>query len=330
MRARSPVRADAAIVAFITQRTVIERCLAHLAQRAARASSRPGAQHARGHVGCTLLPNPGPGAGASTHRSRAGPARAPTAPPAGLHTARPERTAARGTLPRSTAPPRGAIETPSDTSDALLAFSMEEAVRVGAEAKTIRLAELKFRACEGYYSKSAHACTWPCSITQMDPDDQLDGVYEALVHWADVILVATPIRWGSASSLYFKMVERMNCVQNQVTIANRVLMRNKVASFIITGGQDSVQAVAGQMLGFFGEIGCHFPQFPYIAHSRGWTAEDMENNVADVMHSADLRDGAKALAARAIDHAKVLIEHEPGDPKKMTRGGRKAHRLARD
>ena len=40
--------------------------------------------------------------------------------------------------------------------------------------------------CEGYYSKSAHACTWPCSITQMDPNDQLDRVYEALVHWADV------------------------------------------------------------------------------------------------------------------------------------------------
>lgn len=44
MRARSPVRADAAIVAFITQRTVIERSLAHLAQRAARASSRPEAR----------------------------------------------------------------------------------------------------------------------------------------------------------------------------------------------------------------------------------------------------------------------------------------------
>ena len=79
----------------------------------------------------------------------------------------------------------------------------------------------------------------------MDPDDQLDRVYEALVHWADVYLVATPIRWGAASSLYFKMVERMNCIQNQITIANRVLLRNKVAAFIITGGQDNVQAVAG-------------------------------------------------------------------------------------
>jgi nitrite reductase/ring-hydroxylating ferredoxin subunit/multimeric flavodoxin WrbA len=155
------------------------------------------------------------------------------------------------------------------TSDTLLEVAMEHArAELGAETRTIRLAELKFRHCEGYYSKSAHACTWPCSISQMDPGDQLDRVYEAFVHWADVFLVSTPIRWGGASSLYYQMVERMNCIQNQVTIANRVLLRNKTAAFIITGGQDNVQAVAGQMLTFFSELGCHFPQFPFIAHSR--------------------------------------------------------------
>ncbi len=82
----------------------------------------------------------------------------------------------------------------------------------------------------------------------MDSKDQMDQVYEGVVHWADVILVATPIRWGGASSLYYKMIERMNCIQNQETIANRHLLRNKVVSLIITGGQDNVQAVAGQVL----------------------------------------------------------------------------------
>jgi multimeric flavodoxin WrbA/nitrite reductase/ring-hydroxylating ferredoxin subunit len=212
------------------------------------------------------------------------------------------------------------------TSDALLAESMAEAEALGAETRLLRLAELKFRPCEGYYSKAAHACTWPCSITQMDPDDQMERVYDAIVHWADVVLVATPIRWGNASSLYYRMVERMNCVQNQITIANRVLIRNKVAGFIITGGQDNVQAVAGQMLGFFAEIGFHFPQFPFVAHSRGWTAEDMEQNVEVVKHSKELRDGARALATRAIDQAHLLLDHEEA-PHVMERGGRKAHRL---
>src|SRR5262245_22384226 len=79
-----------------------------------------------------------------------------------------------------------------------------------AETRLIRLNDLKFRACEGYYSKAAQACTWPCSITQMDASDELDSVYEAFVHWADAIIVASPIRWGTASSLYFKMAARMH------------------------------------------------------------------------------------------------------------------------
>ena len=160
----------------------------------------------------------------------------------------------------------------------------------------------------------------------MDPDDQMERVYEALVHWADIAVVATPIRWGNAASLYYRMAERLNCVQNQVTIANRVLIRNKVAAFIITGGQDNVQAVAGQMLGFFSELGFSMPQFPYIAHSRGWTAEDMERNVEVVKHSEELRVGARSLVARAIDHAQLLLDHQDA-PHSTERGGRKAHRL---
>ena len=61
------------------------------------------------------------------------------------------------------------------------------------------------------------------------------------------------------------MAERLNCVQNAVTIRNQVLIRNKVAGFIIVGGQDNIQAVAGHLLGFFAELGFIFPQFPYIA-----------------------------------------------------------------
>ena len=180
--------------------------------------------------------------------------------------------------------------------------------------------------CEGYYSKSAHACTWPCSITQMDSDDQLDRIYEALVHWADVIVLSTPIRWGSASSLYYKMAERLNCIQNQITIRNKVLIKNKVASFIITGGQDNVQDVAGHMLGFFAELGFLFPRFPFIAHSRGWSAEDMENNVADVENNNDLKEGAKDLVRRSIEMAGIIIASDL-IKQKIVFSGRKARKI---
>src|SRR2546425_13379462 len=56
--------------------------------------------------------------------------------------------------------------------------------------------------------------------------------------------------------------------------ATLFLIRNKVAVFIITGGQDNIQAVAGAMFTFWAELGFVFPPFPFIAHSRGWDAED--------------------------------------------------------
>lgn len=212
------------------------------------------------------------------------------------------------------------------TSEMLLETALEQARAAGCETQFIRLRELNFRHCEGYYSRSAQACTWPCSITQMDPGDQLDRVYEAFVHWADAIVIATSIRWGAPSSLYQKMVERMNCIQNQETIADRHLLKHKAAAFIITGGQDNIQAVAGQMLGFFAEVGCQFPQFPYIAHSRGWSAEDMENNTRYVEQSKDLHEGARGLTDRTIDMARLLVQGALGEIA-LIPGGRKGNQL---
>jgi nitrite reductase/ring-hydroxylating ferredoxin subunit/multimeric flavodoxin WrbA len=211
-------------------------------------------------------------------------------------------------------------------SDHLLEHALKAGGELGAQTQLIRLNDLSFRPCEGYYSKSAHACTWPCSITQMDAKDEMDRVYEVLVHWADALIISSPIRWGAASSLYFKMAERLNCIQNAITIHNQVLIRNKVAGFIIVGGQDNIQAVAGQMLGFFAELGFIFPQFPYVAHSRGWSREDMECNVEIVKHSVELADGAAMLAKRCLDLAKDLIARDCA-PASIERGGRKAHPL---
>jgi len=219
-------------------------------------------------------------------------------------------------------------ETPRySTSERLLGVALDHASSaLGAETRLLKLNDLTFRNCEGYYSKSAKSCTWPCTITQADTADEMQQVYEALVFWADVIVLATPIRWGNASSLFYKMAERMNCIQNQITINDRVLIRNKVATFIITGGQDNIQGVAGQLLTFFSEIGFHFPQFPFIAHSRGWDAEDMERNMEVVEKSEDLREGARQLVTRGVEMAVRLLGHGVG-VESTPRGGRKASPL---
>lgn len=196
------------------------------------------------------------------------------------------------------------------TSEAALTKALEYAnSKYGAATKMIKLRDLEFRHCEGYYSQHQNACTWPCSISEMNPDDGMNEVYRSMILWADVVLFATPIRWGTASSLYFKMVERLNCVQNQITIKDRILIKDKVASLIVTGGQDNIQAVAAQMMVFLTDIGFTFPPFSFVGWSRGWSAEDMDRNIQLFAKSTYIDRSVKELVDNTIRLSGLLKQH---------------------
>jgi nitrite reductase/ring-hydroxylating ferredoxin subunit len=114
----------------------------------------------------------------------------------------------------------------NSTSEQALKYTLDYANnKLGSNTDMITLRNLSFKHCEGYYSKNAKACIFPCSISEMDKDDQMIQVYEKLIVWADVLILATPIRWGNASSLYYQMIQRMNCIQNQIITHETYLIR---------------------------------------------------------------------------------------------------------
>lgn len=165
------------------------------------------------------------------------------------------------------------------TSEESLKFALDYAKnKLGAHCIMVKLRELKFRHCEGYYSKNARACIFPCSILELDEEDQMLEIYDKVILWSDVVIVSTPIRWGNASSLYYQMVQRMNFVQKQSVTNHEYLIRDKAAAFIITAGQDNIQYAAGEMMTFWWQLGSVFGKFPLVGWSRGWYAEDTENN----------------------------------------------------
>lgn len=200
------------------------------------------------------------------------------------------------------------FSTSEDALEKSLAFAAEH---LGAETRMIKLRDLEFRHCEGYYSQHMQACNWPCSITEMNPEDGMTKVYADMILWADIVVLATPIRWGQASSLYYKMAERLNTVQNQITLKNKILVRNKVAAFIITGGQDNIQQVAGQMMCFFTDLGFAFPPFSFMGWSRGWTAEDMDKNVMQFKKSDYVVRASKELMENAVETLKQVKRMDP-------------------
>ena len=199
------------------------------------------------------------------------------------------------------------------TSEEALNFALEYAKnKLGTECNMIKLRQLNFKHCEGYYSKNAKACIFPCSISEIDKEDQMLEIYEKVTLWSDVVIVSTPIRWGNASSLYYQMVQRMNCVQNQSVTHNQYLIRDKAAAFIITGGQDNIQHVAGEMLSFWSQLGFVFGKFPFVGWSRGWYAEDMENNYDGMMsdNESPMKRDIMRTVLGAVEMAKLVKKNK--------------------
>jgi len=108
------------------------------------------------------------------------------------------------------------------------------------------------------------------------------------------------------------MVQRMNCVQNQSVTNQQYLIRDKTAAFIITGGQDNVQHVAGEMLTFWSQLRFVFGKFPFVGWTRGWYAEDTENNYKSMIseNGAAMRKDIIRTVTGAVEMSKLILENK--------------------
>ena len=155
----------------------------------------------------------------------------------------------------------------------------------------------------------------------------MDRVYEALVHWADAIIVATPIRWGAASSLYFKMAERLNCVQNAVTIRNqradpqqgRGLHHRRRPGQHPGRGRTDARLLRRARL-HLPAVSLHRALARLVARGHG------AKRRGRARLRKELAEGADMLVKRCLDLAGQLVARDEA-PTSIERGGRKAHDL---
>ncbi|MFL6378740.1 MAG: hypothetical protein ACJ72R_14945 [Nitrososphaeraceae archaeon] len=105
------------------------------------------------------------------------------------------------------------------------------------------------------------------------------------------------------------MVQRMNCVQNQIITHESYLIRDKVAAFIITGGQDNVQHVAGELMTFWSQLGFVFGKFPFVGWTRGWYAENTENNFDKMKDNKHMQQDIIKTISGAVNMSKLVKEN---------------------
>jgi multimeric flavodoxin WrbA len=72
-------------------------------------------------------------------------------------------------------------------------------------------------------------------------DDEWPEIAEKL-RKADVVIFATPIWWGTRSSLLQRVIERMDAFDEEAHNGRADLL-NKVAGIVVTGSEDGAQAV---------------------------------------------------------------------------------------
>ena len=75
--------------------------------------------------------------------------------------------------------------------------------------------------------------------------------------------------------------------------------------FIITGGQDNVQHVAGELMTFWSQLGFVFGKFPFVGWSRGWYAEDTENNFDKMQNSQQNEQDIEKTIRSAVQDVKT-------------------------
>jgi multimeric flavodoxin WrbA len=125
-------------------------------------------------------------------------------------------------------------ESPSNTEE--VADMVVEKMRAHAEidAESIRLSDKNIPVGLSY---------------KMSEDDEWPGIVEEILA-ADIILFATPIWWGSRSSLMQRVIERMDAFDEDYIKDGRSALLNKVAGIVITGSEDGAQAVIMEVLSF--------------------------------------------------------------------------------
>ena len=191
---------------------------------------------------------------------------------------------------------------PSSTKLALKAIEIAESIdsKYKIESKTYILDDMEFKHCEANYSMKWHYCTWPCRISQRMAAkwlaDPLTNLYYDLVDWCDIVIIATPIRRNNPSSLYYKLVERLNCIENQKEVYGVSLIHNQMCWGIIVWAQDGAQNVMWNIMSVWSEMWFSFGKNSFVAFTAWWLRNDRTDLVPE-----QINDNIEFLNESIID-----------------------------
>ena len=182
------------------------------------------------------------------------------------------------------------------SSKTILKRVLNQLQKKGAETELIDLNELRIFYCGGHYSLGPRECYYPCRRMEEEPSDQMMRVYEEIFR-SDIVIFATPIRWGNYCALMQCLIERMNCIENMDSVFGVKMLKDKVAGVVVIGHEDGYQRSAGTLMSTLNFMGFHLPANAicyFVGPSDELTDQDLErmkksealeNSIKDLVES---------------------------------------------
>lgn len=156
----------------------------------------------------------------------------------------------------------------------------------------VRLADYEVKAGTGHYMGKGD--DWP----------EIEGKIKA----ADIIIFATPIWWGSISSLMQRAIERMDALDEDYTKTGRSALLNKVAGYVVNGSEDGALHSIGLMMSAM-----HWLEFTHppecATYWVGEVGQDTSKDRQRMLRNKSTRTMASRMARNLAFYAQLLKQH---------------------
>ena len=130
--------------------------------------------------------------------------------------------------------------------------------------------------------------------------DEMPVVYDGLA-WADAVVFATSVRWGSHTALLQTIIERMNTLENRAAVyGEKNPLNGKRCGVVVTGQHWKTQEVADRLVEVFSLYGFDTNSQSILSwqRSQDMDEEQLDNNVPFVL--ADMKEVRYAPILRFI------------------------------
>lgn len=110
----------------------------------------------------------------------------------------------------------------------------------------------------------------PGTYSDMGPGDDWPAILGQVLQ-ADILILATPVWWGSHSSEIQKVIERFDELHDELLAGKTSRLEGKTGGIVITGDSDGAQHIIANICNFFNAIGVALP--PYASLSVLWEGQ---------------------------------------------------------